>query len=74
MINLKDNSELLFIQEGCFFMGNNKDELKKTLSNFNVPDSEIHHFFDETPQRKILLKNYWISKHAITNGQFAKFI
>jgi len=74
MINPKDNSELLFIQEGVFFMGNNKDDLKKTLSHFGVPDSEIHHFFDETPQRKILLNNYWISKYAITNGQFAKFI
>ncbi len=73
-INSKDGSELIYISEGFFFMGNNKDELNTILSRFGVPASEFHNFYDETPQRKIFLKDYWISKYAITNGQFAKFI
>ena len=74
MINPKDGSELLYVQEGYFFMGNSKEIVDIVMQKMGVPQNEIHNFYDETPQRKIFLNSYWISKYAITNGQFAKFI
>jgi len=54
----KDNSEMIFIPAGKFFMGSLEKE-----GNSN-----------EHPQHEVYLDDYYIDKYEVTNEQFAKFL
>ena len=56
----KDNSEMIFIPAGDFWMGCDEKDT----------DAEIR----EKPKRKIYLNDYYIDKNPITIGQYIEFV
>jgi formylglycine-generating enzyme required for sulfatase activity len=56
----KDNSEMMHIPAGDFWMGCDEDDL----------DGEIR----EKPRRKVSLNDYYIDKNPVTIGQYIEFV
>jgi formylglycine-generating enzyme required for sulfatase activity len=55
----KTGIEFIYIAGGCFEMGSSKKEDKYES--------------DETPQHKVCVDDFWMSKYEITNRQFRRF-
>jgi formylglycine-generating enzyme required for sulfatase activity len=57
-LRMKDNMEMVRIPAGEFIMGS-------AVGTGNA---------DEHPQHSVYLDTYWMDKHEVTNGQFARFV
>lgn len=68
--------ELVYIPAGEFMMGSSSSDITKAQNiSKSLYGSEIvsHEFMDETPQRKIKIKEgFWMGKYEITQEQWEK--
>jgi formylglycine-generating enzyme required for sulfatase activity len=65
--------ELMYIPPGDFIMGSGEDEIKKALIEVNKyqNDAERNRFANETPLRKISIKDgFWMGKYEVTQAQW----
>lgn len=64
---------LLFceIRAGEFLMGTNEKDIKDLAKKFNVKENW---FESETPQIKVNLPTYFMSRYPVTNAQFEAFV
>lgn len=61
-VELNNGIIMIYIPAGSFVMGNNQLKRGVTLSQ------------SSSPEHKVNLHGYWISKHPITKGQFRSFV
>ncbi len=66
-----DCAEMVLIPAGEFTMGISESELHQV---FILGDSQNPVFTAETPARKIMLEDYYIDIHPVTNYQYGKFL
>jgi sulfatase modifying factor 1 len=66
------NIKMVHIPAGNFLMGTSAAEIAKLIND--QPDLTREMVRDETPQRKIYLDAFYISKYEITNKQYGKFL
>ena len=64
--------KLVLVEAGDFTMGSTKKDIEQIRKSF--PDFEPRLLERETPQHKIFLKAFKISKYPITNSEFHEFI
>jgi len=53
-------TEMIYIPEGSFLMGNN--------------GSEPYSYSEELPQHSVYLSGYWIGKYEVTRGEYRRFM
>jgi len=58
---------MVLIKGGTFIMGNNKGHKDKTTGNHEP-------FLEERYEHQVVLDDFWIDKHEVTNAQFTKFV
>lgn len=67
----KDGSELVLIPSGTFLMGSTKEEQEFwTQGNKN----RLQWFACESPQHKVTLSPYYLSRYPITNAQYGEYL
>jgi formylglycine-generating enzyme required for sulfatase activity len=66
-----DCAEMVLIPAGEFTMGLSESELHQV---FILDGSQNPVFTAETPARKIMLEDYYIDLHPVTNYQYGKFL
>lgn len=64
--------EMIPIPAGYFLMGSSEEEIEILVNDYKLGDREF--FEDETPQRRVYLDSFYISKYEIKNEQYEKFL
>lgn len=59
------------IRAGDFLMGTKEEDIKDLAKKFNAPEDW---FKNETPQIKLRLPTYFMSRYPVTNAQFEAFV
>lgn len=65
------DSGMVLISEGAFTMGSSEEDIHWVAREFF--SETVDWYMDETPQRQVYLKAFYIDKHEVTNAQFLKF-
>jgi formylglycine-generating enzyme required for sulfatase activity len=70
--NPRDGSVMRLIPAGAFIMGSTPEQIEAA----RLMDIYGHEFtlLDELPQLRAFLPDFYLSEHAVTNEQFAKFL
>jgi sulfatase modifying factor 1 len=63
--------DMVLIPAGEFLMGSTKEQVKKVTESYN---GKKPWFGNETPQRSVSLKAFYIDKYEVTNSQYKKFV
>ncbi len=64
--------DMVLVPDGVFTMGSSDADIDWVLTTFFSDSREW--YLDETPQRKVYLKSYYIDKHEVTNEQYRQFL
>jgi formylglycine-generating enzyme required for sulfatase activity len=71
-------SDMAYISPGSFTMGSNETDIERalTLCNEDAGDLDCERYFyeDETPQRTVYLRGFYIDKHEIANAEYSRFL
>ncbi|MCI0415845.1 formylglycine-generating enzyme family protein [bacterium] len=72
----RKGNEMLFIPGGEFEMGISPQEAENLVREFFHPDDEINPYllYTETPNRKVRVQDFSISKYEITNREYKEFV
>ncbi|GDX40383.1 hypothetical protein LBMAG21_06750 [Armatimonadota bacterium] len=66
----KTGLEFVWIPEGSFLMGSSTEEIKRLIRE--NPEAEAF-FQAETPQHRMRVNGFWMSKNLVTVSQFSKY-
>ncbi|MGB9700648.1 MAG: formylglycine-generating enzyme family protein [Thermodesulfobacteriota bacterium] len=66
-----DRAEMVLIPAGEFIMGISEAELQQV---FSLEGNQNPVFATETPARKVMLEDYYIDVHPVTNYQYGRFL
>lgn len=71
-------SDMAYVPPGLFTMGSSEADIARALAlcNEDVGDLDCERYFyeDETPQRSIYLRGFYIDKHEVTNAEYSRFL
>lgn len=73
-VHPQDGSVLVRVPAGPFTFGSDAADVRRFFLQYKLPLSKLEQFLDETPIRTIDLPEFWISKYAITNAQFTRYL
>jgi formylglycine-generating enzyme required for sulfatase activity len=71
-------SDMAYVPPGLFTMGSNEADIVHVvaLCNEDASDLDCERYFyeDETPQRKVYLRGFYMDKHEVTNAEYCSFL
>jgi formylglycine-generating enzyme required for sulfatase activity len=73
VVNPADGAELVWVPGGTFGMGSTQEELDRLWQQYGWSADWRSGTEDQLPRHEVTLDGFWIYKHEVTNGQYAKF-
>jgi len=71
-------SDMAYVSPGLFTMGSNEADIVRAvaLCNEDASDLDCERYFyeDETPQRQVHLRGFYMDKHEVTNAEYCRFL
>ncbi len=74
VVNPIDGAEMVWVPAGTFTMGSTQKEIDRIWEENGWDENKKQYTSDEHPHQVKLTEGYWLYKHEVTNGQYAKFL
>jgi formylglycine-generating enzyme required for sulfatase activity len=68
-----DGAEMVYIPEGDFMMGTDKDEIDQIWQKFGWKEEWKQYANDESPKHRVYVDGFWMYKYEVTVAQYRKF-
>jgi formylglycine-generating enzyme required for sulfatase activity len=68
-----DGAEMVYIPEGEFMMGTDKDEIDQIWQKFGWEEIWKQGAKDESPKHRVYVDGFWMYKYEVTVAQYRKF-
>ncbi|MCH2576412.1 formylglycine-generating enzyme family protein, partial [Candidatus Poribacteria bacterium] len=64
----RKNAEMVLVPAGTFLMGTSKNMSDRIASGYSM------NFWDEMPQHKVTVRDFYIDRHEVTNEAYNKYL
>lgn len=68
-----DGAEMVYIPEGEFMMGTDKDEIDQIWQKFGWSEGWKQYTKEESPKHRVYVDGFWMYKYEVTVAQYRKF-
>jgi len=68
-----DGAEMVYIPEGEFMMGTDKDEIDQIWQKFGLYEDWKQSAKDESPKHRVYVDGFWMYRYEVTIAQYRRF-